>query len=356
MKITTAVSLEYKKLFSDFGSTSIEILLKPIPTKQALELICHFYAQMHTKEQDFQLQKNYLVGWINKIPSTEKAKIIKPIMASINSINSTQSAQKSPFNFFNNYSTLILIQELLENHNNLPADKPLTSAEVFQLLKAYLYCSQTWIDKQPFGKTSNDQVENLIELIFPVQFPQIELVDFKDFRLQMIKASYFFKFCEGNTLFKEYLQVFLTGRGISTWRDYLKYIADIYVGKLNKKVTPSLMSIDDTEANKELITWLDLLCIDLKNFKSDEDFLGLREKPIYKFGKDQYLFLNFNFIIDKFYQGIKFDFAHELIEKKSLYKTKPIKEVGQFLGIYGEHFSESGLFYEVLNHVFANLF
>jgi hypothetical protein len=348
MKLTTSVSLEYKKIFSDYDSTSIDILLAGVPSKKALEVICHFYAQMHTREQDTQLQRTYLLEWLDKIPSTDKKRISEPILKTIESVRNNGGH----FNFFNNYSTLILIQNIIKNHNNLPSDKVFTDNQIFQLFKAYLYCTQEWIDKQPFKTASEEPVEKLIEMLLPVQFPQVELVDFKDFRMQLIKAVYFFKFCEVDLLFKSYLSIFLKEKGISTWQDYLKYIADIYTGKLIKKIIPSVMQLANTEENKELIQWLEGMCVDPSNFELDIDFKGVREHPVYKYDNDEYLFLNFNFFIDKIYQGIKFEFAQALIKNNAEYKGKPIKGVGQFLGIYGECFSESGLFYEVLNHTF----
>ena len=64
------------------------------------------------------------------------------------------------------------------------------------------------------------------------------------------------------------------------------------------------------------------------------------------------LYLNLNFLVDKIYQGIQFDFARVLIKNSATYKTKKIKTTGDFMGIFGNEFSETGLFYRVMNFAF----
>lgn len=70
-----------------------------------------------------------------------------------------------------------------------------------------------------------------------------------------------------------------------------------------------------------------------------------------KYDEDKFLFLNLNFFIDKIYQGIQFDFALALRKAKATYKGKIIKDFPGFKQIYGEIYSEHGLFYQVLEYV-----
>ena len=62
--------------------------------------------------------------------------------------------------------------------------------------------------------------------------------------------------------------------------------------------------------------------------------------------------MNLNFLVDKIYQGIQFDFAKVLLKNKATFNKKPIKKTGDVLGIFGNEFSEHGLFYSVMNFAF----
>ena len=62
--------------------------------------------------------------------------------------------------------------------------------------------------------------------------------------------------------------------------------------------------------------------------------------------------MNINFLIDKLYHSIIFDFADVLIKKGLAYNGKPIKTKPQFFGVFGDEFIEPGLFFKVMQYVF----
>lgn len=256
------------------------------------------------------------------------------------------------YNFLNNVSALMLIECILANANNLKPVENLTAGQELRLFKAYLFCSQVWIDKQEKGFLNERISDDLgvAKLIIPTQLPFIELLEFKDFRIQFIKAIHFFKFCETNPEFKVYLEIFLKEYKLDSWKFYLKNIISVYVRKFEKLKIPSRLTVSDEFP--DIINFLNYLSVDLNNFKSSNDFLYLRQHPVFKISENIFLFLNLNFLVDKLYQGIQFDFANILVKNSATYRGKVIKSVPDFIAIFSNEFSENGLFYKVMDYVF----
>lgn len=340
------VSITYNDLFDDYSSVNVNELLSDIPTKNSVQLISYFLAQIHIENLDQKLQVELIQFWSQRFPKDIKLKI-QDFTTKVFTDKNTE------FTFISNISGLLFIEAILQNHNELEQLDDLTPEQELKLFKAYLTSTQIWIDKQ--GKNLFDVKPFECEMDFVKTFlpSQIALDEFhtiKDFRIQFIKAKYFFQFCESNDEFKTYLKIFLDEYGLESWSRYLKNILSLYIRKFDRLKTPSVISIN--KEHQEQINFLEQLSIEINTFTKSEDFLKLREKPIYKLNETDFVFLNLNFFVDKIYQGIQFDFARILVKHSATFKGKIIKERSQFLSILGNEFSENVLFYKVIEHCF----
>lgn len=345
MTFQISVSIGYKDIFDDYEAVEINELLRNIPTKNSLIIIGYFLAQLHTIERDPTKQIEFLKMWLGRLPVEVHERIndlIGRISANLN----------TDYNFLNNISGLILIEKLIENANELPLASDLTPEQELNLFKAYLYCSQEWIDKQlpGFKIPAVKSEEDLIKILLPTQLPFQEILEFKDFRLKLIKAIYFFKFCESDPQFQVYLGIFLKEYNLDSWHKYLMNLLSLYVRKFERLKTPSVINVSDDFP--DVIAFLTDLSIDPKTFKRSDDFLRLREKPVYRISTNDFVFLNLNFLVDKLYQGIQFDFARVLVKHAATFKGKEIKKTVDFMSIFGNEFSETGLFYSVMDYAF----
>jgi len=178
----------------------------------------------------------------------------------------------------------------------------------------------------------------------------MEIIEFKDFRLQFIKAVYFFKFIESNDIFKEYLTSFLAEYNLKDWQKYLVNILSLYVRKFETLKIPSILNIKDEFP--EIISFIEQFCFNTENYQKSDDFSVIRKTPIYNIGDNEYLFLNLNFFVDKLFQGIQFDFFRIIKKCKLKYNGKEISGFDQFRSIYAEQISEKGIFYETIKYSF----
>lgn len=341
MPIYVKENISYEDVYDDYQSVNPVDLIKGIPTKMALVLICHYTAQSHSLQEDHNKQIQFIREWYKRFPINVKQKIDTLI-------NSYNSPKESSFYFINNISSAYLIELILSNHNDLPITHNLTPAQEENLFKAYLFFSSKWIKEQrSFFELSKGKPVR--DWTLPILLPISELSEFKDFRLQFIKAVYFFKFCETNALFSGYLKTFLAARNVSNWHEYLKNLVSVYTNCLQDD---GVKTVIDFTNEKSVFNSLLPFCVDVPSFQPSLDFLTLRETPLYKYSETELLFLNLNFFIDKIYQSILFDFADALIATGATYKGKLIRSKPDFIGIYSNEFVESGLFYKLMNYIF----
>ena len=347
MTFQTSVSITYKDIFDDYDEVEISNLLEDIPSKNSIQIMGWFMAQLHTLERDPSMQIEFFKMWIGRFPSN----VIKGVQQFIDNIESNPRAE---YNFLNNASLLILTQNILLYHNDKKELKNLSIEQELNLFKAYLLCSQQWIDEQNEGFTNSEGKEetDLIKMLLPTQLPYQEIFETKDFRIQFIKAVYFFEFCENDDQFKEYLGIFLNEYKLKSWKEYISHLLELYIRKFERLQTPSIIRFEEKSEDQEKRNFLENLVIDPTEYSPSKDFLNIRNKPVYKLNRNDYVFLNLNFLVDKIYQGIQFDFGRILAKNKAKFNGRIIKSAVDFIGIFGNEFSENGLFYSVMNYAF----
>lgn len=338
-RLKTLVTISFRDIFPESERKELSELLNGIPSCTILSIISHFMAQIHAKEDDFELQKEIIIRWVNQQDLQTRNNLLKKFDEFIERNNSN-------ITFFSNITSLYFIQELFKNFNSIQ-DRGLTADEELRLIKAYLIVSERWSDKEIEHLKQRPQNDSeLIAYILPFQMTHNEIQSYKDFRPQLLKAIYFFRFLEVDKDLGKYLPDFLSQYGLTSWNEYLKLTLIPYVLSLTGTLS-SVLIFDKT--NKVETDYWDTFCIDLANYESKLDFLELRETPVYKLKEFSYLFYNYNFIIDKLFQSLQFVFSKVLVSKEV------VKDFGDFKSkYYSEKFSENFMLYKAIEHSIAN--
>jgi hypothetical protein len=347
MIFVESVSIAYENVFDDYERVNIKELLAGIPSKNSLEVLAYYMAQTHVKEDEgSSLQVELLKIWIGRLPKEAIQRAADFItMISL-------KARDVRFNFINNVSVLMLTEYIFENYNNLAKVENLSPKQELDLFKAYLWCSETWTRKQSkaFNISDAKNVEEWAKMLITIQFPFAEVTEWKHFAPQFIKAGYFFAFCEKNEAFSGYLKIFLKEYNLTSADQYLINIFTLYNRKFHELQTPYELYV--SHDHTDILNFIRQLTLDVNNFKRSDDFKSIREKPIFEVEPNTFLFLNLNFLIDKFFQGIQFAMANVLIKNKATYKGKIIEKYEQFKSIYAQEFSERIMFYSVIRFMF----
>lgn len=332
-------TVAFKDIFPEEARPNIKELLQGIPTSNLLTIIAHFMTQIHAKEDDFLLQKEIITRWVNQQPEETRTNILQKF-------DEISEKHGPKISFFNNITSLYFYQELFFHYNE-SEDRYLNADEELRLIKAYLIVSENWTENEiEHLKQKPSTDDELVAYILPFQMTHNEIQSYKDFRAQLIKAIYFFRFLEQDKKLGQYLPEFLKQYDLTTWQEYLKHTLVPYV--LSLSGTKSTVLVFD-ETNKIETDYWDSFCINLDDYEAKPDFLELRESPVFKIKEFNYLFYNYNFIIDKLYQSLQFVFSKVLINKEI------VANFGDFKSkYYSERFSENYMFYKVIEHCISN--
>jgi len=305
------------------------------------------------------------IGWASYMITTKSMKTIEqkesdffiPLLFKMNKelqstmINYLQSISQGIDNyiFIDKIALLILIDYLLENHNESNVDVFDSKDDFSNMFIAYLLCCD---EKLRFAtKVLNEMkdAESFMTLYLPEQLRYNDIYYPKDYRVGFLRFYYFMTFCEKNDIFKEYLELFLQENKIDKWDDYLYFIFDTYGSLLtNSEGGTNKIEIDpNTYYGKK---YLDSMSIDVKAHKRSLDFTYLRAKPIYHHGNNTYSIISIGFFVDKMFQSFLFDFASILTAHKA---ATNINGYPGLKSLVGNLFTENYLFYEIINGCFA---
>jgi hypothetical protein len=341
MPINFSVNLAYQDIYGDPAAVNPAALIATIPTKMALALVCHFTAQMHDLDRNPHGQVLLVEQWSQRFPAAVRLRIGQRVQEFANH-------GLSNFSFFNNISSLYCIEFILGHPNALPLVADLTPQQEEDLFKLYLYFSSDWTKHQLTFMQANADRPTL-EWILALMAPFEEIVSHKDFRIQFIKAIYFFKFCETDPEFAPYLALFLQLRQLSSWKQYLVQLCTLYLQAAGADIFRTVIHFQPSD--QSIYQSLSSLFVALP-LASNIDFLGLRRSPLYAYSANEVLILHPNFLVDKLFQAILFDMGAAVIQGGGTYHGQPILTIPTFIGIFSDDFVETIMFYRVMQNTF----
>lgn len=244
---------------------------------------------------------------------------------------------------------LINVLKLMENElqHFREADKYPNPENELKVLKALLYLNEE-VDKEHIIKKTS----NTFHLLWSSAIKQYEFRIQKNFETELYLSFSLFTFYKNK--YPEYYKKFLSHFNCKSEIQYLKGLVELFINAWSKEdgKLHCLFPKDIEEKNQTIKPFvIDLNTYDCIKFSKPSNsypFKKLREKPIIKLTDGSYLVLNWNFIIDKFRQGLFFDF----------YNLSGLKNDGvrfeDYKSQFGKEFSEKELFVNTMNSLFEN--
>lgn len=333
------ITLTYDCLYDDYDTVDVHRLLDGIPSICVLNFI---------------MKKFYKIGYA-LTNNVEQRRIIRDMCNHVKG-----EPRKLIWKFLNKYPYAILVENyglfMLEGlvlQHWTPAEPDDTCLELCedeyeQVYKAWLYCNQRWTDWQVKGMKNY----NMADISLLIDMPVVEFKLYKDFETQQYKAIKFFEFFENDSLYKTYLPTFYEEHNIGHWKQYvLRLFAMMKASLNNPYVTIDNNYLEDRQ-------FFDLYIVKIQDcqnlWDANNALKYFRNHFLIKLSEQAYMLLNPNLLVDKFYQGLKFDFFNTL-KNHSLTnaKGKVINDFGDFCSDIGSHFSEPILLYSLMSDVFA---
>ncbi|MDX2282983.1 MAG: hypothetical protein NW241_02430 [Bacteroidia bacterium] len=344
--IEHGIVLSYRDVFGDYDQISFPELVQGISTETVLRIACYYAGKVYYQGYSSKPHIKELEHWSQRFPADIQDQLAQLVESRLQ--------ETGKFLFLNRLSTLTFIQKTLCHYEAGPIREELSPAEDLNLFKAYLYATQVWQDRQAQTFDNYPHTGYSYEAVYlTAAIGNEELKGFKDIRPPFISAIHFFQFCENDDVFSRMLNVFLTQKGLSDWREYLKNLLSLYLidGDMQGQFKQTRLVVGGKyESFKE---WLQCLCVDPESYQPKYDFLELRENPVFRLGPDDFLVLDPDFVIDKLFQGIKFDMGTTLMQNKFELNGRPIKSRDSFFSYLAEHYSERRRFYDLIPFLFS---
>lgn len=347
------VAISYSVLYSDYNEVNPHLFIKDIPTLAVLDFVVKLQNKILYAVSDITTQKLMMQDmrpWLD-VKARHKAWLF-------------EETHKMPL-LMTCDTSFLMFRLALSNYVPFEADDKelnLCKDEMEGVYKAILYCNQKWTDtgcsSDCIGRLNYEEDPmRLAKLSMLIDLPIVEFKLYKDFRTQFYKAIQFFKFCKADPIFSTYLPFFYEDHNIKNWEEYLLQLFNFFAASLNNQY----ISLDDSlyPLSISVHSFFDQFAIDtnadrLKELWNDNKGMSyLRNHFLLRVSSKIYLLLNANLLVDKMYQGMKFDFFRSIKSHKLLTREgRKYTDFPQFNSVLGEVFSEPKLLYPFLHKCF----
>lgn len=306
-------------------------LMEDIPLLPALKFIVERQDSFIFAFSDIEGQKNAIYEMRCYLNADEQRKVDEFICV-----------QQNPV-LFMNLSCLSFYAQALRKPNT--EYRALTNDEKRRVFLSYLICNENWSSHQEDGfVVDNEHPENML---LKVDMPLSEFKRHKDFKAAIYKATQLFKFCETHSDYKKIADKFQEEHHVTDWRLYLSNLFDLYAHSLN---------IEDSQLSPETLAFSEQYAFSLSELQDDDavDLNWLREHFIVKESDGNILILNNNLIVDKMYQGLKFDLFKTAHNHNLTINGMELPSVGKLNELLGQDFSEEYLLYDLLEKIYSD--
>lgn len=327
------VVLGYDGIYSDYKSVKAHDLLKNIPTLSVLYYITQKTNQITYSSGNQSLQRGMVHEMNQYLPKTVRKQVQEFIW---------KHKAISYIDFYGSILLMGLTLQYFTPHEEDDKQLSLCQDEYEAVFKAVIYCNQHWTDKQSQG-VNNRIRKDIVSMSLLIDLPIVEFKLHKDFKAQLYKAFCFFDFCEGDKEYSGYLKSFCNNKRVENWQEYISRLFVFFESSLRSQYikVDAKMESDVHFFNQYIVSLQDC-----KGLWSEHNALNyFRDHFLFKFKDDTYLLLNANLLIDKIYQGMKFDFYQSM---KGAYKTFP-----DFTSALGQKFSEPYLLYRLMRQIYS---
>jgi hypothetical protein len=345
----TQILPTFKDIFPEEKQPTIQEIVATIPTDILIKVSSYINAQLYFSKERLKTEIKIFIHLIERITDHKLRNAPhNNLMAFKNRLAEQEIA------IFPLPHTLKLI-ELAYLSDYIPNQGKTTPEQDLNILKALLIINSGANDKtiQIFDGVDMSNDESVYKIFWASLLPNSTILLRKDLILSLYKSLNFFKFLKNN--YPTYLNQYLEVNQVDVYQKIPIKLFELYSNGYNKE-----QDFFYSYFNKDVISQNQIvanLSLDIKNFSRDEfiakkmqmNFKGIRTFPVLKSEKEEYNISNWNFIIEKFYEGLVFDFYN----KTNIKDLKELKSFEDYKGKMGDYFANiffMNLMKEMFNH------
>lgn len=341
------VCLSYSQIYDDFSKVDPKEFIRDIPTFDLLFQILTYENKIHYCLHDPEFDKEVIGKLFAVLDKNECERLWHSIK------------KHKLLTFINAEGTLRFVRLALSSYTPQRNDFVFDASHLKRAFKAYLYCNQLWtneclkVNSSTYQRIRQSSKSALIDISLKIDIPYSEFKFFKDYRTQLYKAIKLFEFAETNDFFKPILEAFYKDRNVTNWKDYVRIHFGFFETSLKSPV------INMQGAHDAVIKFMQPYLVDATQLPLEDNFRG-QMPPILRtqfllqsdLNPNYVLVLSSDLLVDKIYQGLKFDFAN--IAQANGIKDKKGRDITQkrINSELGSRFSEERMLYSVLDMIY----
>lgn len=333
----------YKDIFPDAPVVEPEEFLKQIPSQAVIRACCHINTELYLNDKSLDKEIeifHYLIGRLGEEGKKYSIRLLEFI----------RNCSDKGIEIFPLQHTLEVIQRsfflnITGGVQGVSAEQELALLKVLLLLNTE---TNSRVRKSLSYKLK-DKHEKLYALFWCNLLPSISFIQRRDPIIGMYRSLHFLEYLQ--THYPNYLKTYLDTNKLDAYQKIPIRLFEWYVNshKEDKKSFYSASTVEFVKQNGVI----EQLTIALDTNRRDEfkksgykkNLKLVREFPIVQTSDKDVAVTNFNFLIEKFYEGLLFDFF-----KKSGIENK-YGDLGTFKSQVGEKFA-----HEFLAQIFKKLF
>lgn len=297
----------YDDIFPGDPLPELEDILCKSSAGLLLKSFAYLNSKLHLNRSNLDVHERIFYGWLKSVDADRRISILENYSV----FKSRAFADGCDVVLYSPVIILKIIQEIIIRFSSLPV-RSSSSNDHFIMLEAWLVMNEKFDNGIKVDAKSDEEESFLAKLIIN-EGAQYEFLRLKDWGYQLILARVFFDFCSKRPELLIYLNEFLRVKNLSSFIDYITFLAETYTNAIIGETFGFKISPDGVNAT----SLFDSMAYDLANnpfndlseeIKLDEDFKMLRDRPLIRDFDGSYYIMHYNFFVDKLYQGLQFDF------------------------------------------------
>jgi len=273
---------------------------------------------------------------------------------------------KQDFEIFNfPYTVEMINRELVNFKTEGRSEIEKAPEDILAIFKAYLSIVQEVSERdtsilQTAIEDAKKGGDNFVKLMWPHLMRQYQFANRPEPFYEINRSLALLSFLESHPEFGEHTKEYFKSLNCYNYQDYSLALLSLLLPHLKRQPSPNLSDYLYKIITDRPEPVLESLVADPLEIGNDPkkqlDYLGLKERPIFRFEEDQYIVPYWDFFINALFTGFVFSFySNSGIKSKFQDPGNPTDETGfgKFKGKIGKEFSEGVLFKNTMVKCFS---
>ncbi len=341
------ITPSYEDIFSG-KRPELSELLSDIPSSVILRILSYFDAQLFLSE-DIQTQKKLLSYLLKRQNNETRFSIIS------NYEIIKKNADDAEYSVFSRLYIKAFIHYVLINFLEMPPIDDTTPTQELNIFKAYLVISSIKnSETHNIYNTDNEKKEGdfFSTRTWSLIINQLDVNTKINPIPNVIRGVCLLNYLQYHSDYSKYVVSFLNKKGLTnTWEYIMLFLNTVQLSWEKNDVGTKSYYFDCDEKNRALFDFISINPSEYRDKYLDkkEEYSLLKSKPLFKY-ENQYYVLDWNFLPNKIYEGLIYDFHSE----SGIKELPSLSTIPQFKKLIGLEITENFIFRTILRAIFSD--